>query len=100
MPGPAHHGPHILCLTLLLLATTGCSLVESPKSATRRFTRMFTPNGRDWSDPAHEDHGEWDFVGDEGRAEFGREQDPDPWYGKHLMSDKARSIERNLGIDY
>ncbi|MCE2793845.1 MAG: hypothetical protein ACK5TG_15280 [Planctomyces sp.] len=100
MPGRSQHGPHFLCLALLLLATTGCSLVESPKSASRRFTRMFTPNGRDWSDPAQEDNGEWDFVGDEGRAEFAREQDPDPWYGKHLMSDKARSIERNLGIDY
>lgn len=100
MSGQSRHSQRFLCLILLLLTTAGCNLVESPKSASRRFTRMFTPNSRDWTDPAHEDHGEWDFVGDEGRAEFEREQDPDPWYGKHLMSDKARSIERNLGIDY
>lgn len=61
--------------------------------------RMFTPNPRDWDTDAAEDKGEWDFVGDEGRAGQEREQDPDPIYKRYLMSDKARAIEHNLGID-
>jgi hypothetical protein len=60
---------------------------------------MFTPNPDDWDKGADEDAGEWDFVGDEARGDQVREKDPDPWFKKHLMSEKANSIERNLGID-
>lgn len=90
----------LLLLAVLVTTAMGCHLVESPKAATRRMTRMFTPNPTDMDADAAEDAGEWDFVGDEGRGDQRREQDPDPWFGKYLMSDKARSIERNLGIDY
>lgn len=86
------------CMAGLSLA--GCSIVESPRSAMRRMTRTFTPRAVDADDDSEKDDGQWDFVGDEGRAEYDRERDPDPWYGKYIISDKARSIERNLGIDY
>lgn len=86
----------------LLLSTgaMGCNLVQSPVSATQQMMGMFRANPSDWTDSSTEDDGEWDFVGDEGRAEYAREQDPDPWFGRFIISDKARSIERNLGIDY
>ena len=90
----------LLLLAVLITTTVGCHLVESPKSAARRMKRTFTPNPTDWDTGASDDAGEWDFVGDEGRAGQTREKDPDPWFGKYLMSDKARSIERNLGHDY
>jgi hypothetical protein len=48
-------------------------------------------------DEAYEE--EWSFVGKQGRAGQPREKDPSPWFQKYLMSDKARSIEHNLGID-
>ena len=83
----------------LAITISVCSLVEHPKSAMRRMTRMFTPNPEDWDKDADADAGEWDFVGDEGRGDQVRERDPDPWFKKHLMSEKANSIERNLGID-
>lgn len=89
----------VVIFGLLTITVTGCSLVEHPKSAMRRMTRMFTPNAEDWDKDADEDAGEWDFVGDEGRGDQTRERDPDPWFKKHLMSEKANSIERNLGID-
>jgi hypothetical protein len=89
----------LLLLAVLVTTTMGCHLVENPKSATRRMTRMFTPNPTDWDSKSAEDAGQWDFVGDEGRAEQVREKDPDPWFKKYLMSEKANSIERNLGID-
>lgn len=86
-------------LCLLIAFSSGCSMVEHPTSAMRRMTRMFTPNPRDFSDGSEEDTGEWDFVGEEGRGDRTRERDPDPWFKKYLMSEKANSIERNLGID-
>ena len=95
---PAHLKHSALALGVLLLCA-GCSLVEHPKSASRRLTRMFTPRPFDWDSQPAKDDGEWDFVGDEGRRNYEREKDPDGWYKKYLMSDKANAIERNLGID-
>jgi len=89
----------LMTLCLLLVTSAGCGLVEGPRSATRRMTRMFTPNPTDWDKGADEDAGQWDFVGEEGRGEQERERDPDQWFKKYLMSEKANSIERNLGID-
>lgn len=86
------------CLAGVVLA--GCSMVESPRVAMRKMTRSFTPHPADPGDDADEDDGQWDFVGDEGRADYDRERDPDPWFGKYIISDKARAIERNLGVDY
>ena len=85
---------------LIGLQLTGCSMVESPRTAMRRMTRTFTPNPVDIGEDVDEDDGQWDFVGDEGRADYDRERDPDPWFGKYIISDKARAIERNLGVDY
>ena len=87
----------VLCL--LLITVSGCGLVEHPKSAMRRMTRMFTPNPDDWDTGVEKDEEEWDFVGEDGRGDQTRERDPDQWFKKHLMSEKANSIERNLGID-
>ncbi|MCX7388029.1 MAG: hypothetical protein NTX48_15300 [Planctomycetales bacterium] len=86
------------CLIALQLA--GCAMVESPRVAMRRMTRQFTPRPTDVGEDSDEDDGQWDFVGDEGRADYDRERDPDPWYGKYIISEKARSIERNMGVDY
>ncbi len=88
-----------LGLCLLSIGGSGCAMVEHPRTAMRRMTRMFTPNPTDSADDSDKDSGEWDFVGDEGRGDQTREHDPDPWFKKYLMSEKANSIERNLGID-
>lgn len=90
----------LLTVSLISLQLAGCTMVESPRVAMRRMTRAFTPKTADPGDDADEDDGQWDFVGDEGRADYDRERDPDPWFGKYIISDKARSIERNLGVDY
>ena len=89
----------VLILVLLCAAVSGCTVIEHPKSAMRRMKRMYTPNPDDFDSEVNEDDGEWDFVGDEGRGDMARERDPDPWFKKYLMSEKANSIERNLGID-
>lgn len=89
----------LMGLGMLTVFSSGCSMIEHPKSAMRRMTRMMTPNPTDFDEQSDEDTGEWDFVGDEGRGDQTRERDPDPWFKKYLMSEKANSIERNLGID-
>ena len=90
----------LLTSSLIVFQLAGCAMVESPRVAMRRMTRQFTPNPVDSGDDSDQDKGEWDFVGDEGRADYDRERDPDPWWGKMFVSEKARSIERNCGVDY
>ncbi len=90
----------LMALILLMCASMGCAMVERPKSAMRRATRMFTPKPEnEGEEDADSDEGEWDFVGDQGRNGQERERDPDRWFKDWVMSDKANSIERNLGID-
>jgi hypothetical protein len=83
----------------LILTSTGCQTLTSPKAAWLQTVSMFRPDTRDYDNGIEDDGSEWEFVGDEGRAGQARERDPDPWFKQNLMSPKARSIEHNLGID-
>ncbi|MEZ6059193.1 MAG: hypothetical protein R3C19_02410 [Planctomycetaceae bacterium] len=86
-------------VAVLLSASTGCAVFESGRDAMSQTMRMFRP--RPFDEPADVDDqpDEWGFVGDEGRAELPRERDPDRWWQNLVMSEDARNIERNLGID-
>lgn len=87
-------------LTLFLLGAlgNGCAMVESSRVAMKESMKSvtFSPNG--YRDSTAEEEDEWDIVGKEGRGHMAPENDPDPWWQKYVMSAKARSIERNLGI--
>ena len=82
-----------------IISSTGCMSLSNPQNAFAKTGRMFKPDTRDYDNGADDDGSEWDFVAKEGRAGQEREQDPDPWFKQMFMSEKARSIERNLGID-
>ena len=61
-------------LTMVILSvavsfSAGCAMIESPKSAARRMTRMFTPHPDDFDSDADQNDSKWDFVGKEGRAD-------------------------------
>jgi hypothetical protein len=38
-------------------------------------------------------------AGTEARGQRPVEHDPDPWFSKYMMSEKARSIERNFRVE-
>lgn len=93
--------PHRAAMALGLLACwsiTGCMLVESVTDATKQTWRQMRPKPDDY-DPSTETDEEWKFVGKETRQHYGRQRDPDRWFKKYIMSEKANSIEHNLGID-
>lgn len=93
-------GLPLLLLVWVTVSSTGCALTEPLKPVGRYAKDLFTFRGTDYSHPAYEKDPYWvSDVGSEARSDQVREEDPDQWYKKYLMSPKARSIERNLGVD-
>jgi len=74
------------------VAASGCSMWD----ATKRFTRL---KGDDMRDTTEDSQEQWEIVGDEGRRGQAVEKDPDQWWRQYVMSEKARSIEENLGFE-
>ena len=52
-----------------------------------------------FSDPTGESEDQWREFTREARAAHVAEKDPDPWYRRWFMSEKARQTERHLGVD-
>ncbi|MBT4863700.1 MAG: hypothetical protein HON53_01085 [Planctomycetaceae bacterium] len=94
----------IVCAFLLgglCVLQSGCALTESADAMTRFTKRTFTFRPGDYRDMTNEETDDWsNNVGKEGRANQRFEKDPDSWWGKYIISAKARSIDRNLGIEY
>ena len=84
--------PFIVAL-VISLCLPGCILT----SAVKETLTMFRPSSDDGWDPTENPDPQWDSVGVEARGGQALEYENDP-SRKWLMSPKARSIERNLGI--
>ena len=75
----------------------GCSGVPTPAESWQAMTNAFKLN--DKRDSTEEKDEQWRVVADEGRRGQEVEYDPDRWYRKYVMSEKAREIERNFGVE-
>lgn len=91
----------ISCGIVMMFAfsMTGCAIMKPITEATRESMKMMTPRAADYRDTSDDDIDDWGFVGEEARGDRPKEGDPDPWWQKYIMSSRARSIERNLGIE-
>ncbi len=79
---------------------TGCVLVKPLEPMAKYVKHSLTFRGDDYADPTEMEDEAWvSQVGEEARGDRPREKDPDPWFKRYFMSEKARSIERNVGID-
>jgi hypothetical protein len=87
--------PLLLVASLVLCGCDTFGKKPSPIQE-RDLWGSFTPT--DQSDPTEEVVDDWSFVGTEARGNQMLERDPDPWWQMNFMSDKARMIERNVGI--
>lgn len=87
-----------LLLFALAITQTGCALVSPVKTFYRGMWQTFKPRGTDNTDAGDDPDSQWDFVGVEGRGDRPMERDNDP-FRNTLLSPRAQSIERNLGID-
>lgn len=88
-----------LCVVLsVFVCVPGCGLMQATNSVTRESIKPFKPRPNDYRDPTTEVEDEWTSVGRTASTVRGVEKDNDP-VRKWLLSPKAMSIERNLGID-
>ena len=102
MPARRILGRRAVAGVVLALAATqaGCAMIMTPTEAWRSMKQAFTPDENDLvtGTKAEEDK-MWRVAGEEGRRGNAVEKDPDEWYRKYFMTDKAREIERNLGYE-
>lgn len=82
-----------------LLPSTGCTLLQHGKQSMVDMTRLVRPKPHDGPVLPEDTEDPWGFVGEEGRYDQERETDRDRWWRNLVMSEEARNIERNLGID-
>lgn len=90
----------LLTVTTTLTAASGCqSMTDATRTSTRQVMRQFRPSPIDYRDPTNESQDQWADFTREARAIHTAEKDPDPWYRKLFMSEKARQTERHLGVN-
>lgn len=82
----------------LSVCVPGCGLMRSAKQASAESMKSMKPRPTDYRDTTGESEDEWTSVGRTASSVRGIEKDNDP-IRKLILSPKAMSIERNLGIE-
>ncbi len=83
---------------VLLFGLIGCAVVESTKTVTRESMKSLKPRSGGYRDGTETTDDEWADLGESARAARSKETSDDP-LRKWMLSPKAISIERNLGIE-
>ena len=89
----------LLCGVVASAGLSGCALFEPWGDFWHAVKRDAKPSATDGRDTTEDSQHQWGFVGSEGRRGQDAEVDPDQWWRKYVMSEKARSIEENLGYE-
>lgn len=95
--------PTLVLVFGVLCSASGCGLFQMGQDISKASWRQFRPKTRDYADPVNDPnsadyHDEWESVGSEGRGDQSFEKESDG-LTKWISSPKARSIERNLGVE-
>ncbi len=85
-------------IVALSVCLPGCGLMRSTKQFTAESMKSLKPRPTDYRDTTGESEDEWTSVGRTASSVRGTERDKDP-VRKMILSPKALSIERNLGIE-
>jgi hypothetical protein len=96
------HRPLVgLVLCLVLIASAGCAVMSTMREVTSQTVEALRPSSFDGWDPGSETSDPWiQQAGAEARGDRPVEKEYDPLgLKKYVMSDKARDIERNMGIE-
>lgn len=90
----------VVATAFTVLVVSGCAILEPIQTTTRYMWKSMAFNPGDQADWTDEEDPSWVVqAGEEARGDRQRQKDPDSWFRNNFMSEKARSIERNVGID-
>ena len=87
-----------ICALVIVLCLPGCGLMQTARSMTRDSMKSMKVQPNGYRDMTNESEDEWTSVGRTASTVRGIEKDEDP-LRKWMLSEKAMSIERNLGIE-
>ena len=85
-------------IVALSVCLPGCGLMQTSKSVARESMKPLKLRPNDRRDTTNDTEDEWSSVGRTANTVRVVEKDSDP-LRKYLLSPKARSIERNFGIE-
>jgi len=88
-----------LLICSLSFLQTGCAVVDAGKQFAEFNRNALKLRPTDYEDPTEDSAEEWAQVGQDGRGHQKKEKEIDRWWWNLVMSEKARSIERNLGFE-
>jgi len=82
------------------LSLQGCAVFQTMREGTRQLVKDFTPESLDEENPADDPGDPWiAAAAGEGRQDQKAEKSNDPLHlRQYFLSNKARSIENNVGI--
>ena len=91
----------IMILVGMFFLQQGCTtMMDSARNMGHQTKQFLSIKPGGYRDATEEEVDDWtEDVGREGRGNQPMEKDPDTWWRDLFMSEKARSIERNVGID-
>lgn len=91
-------GAFSMLMVFVFAGLSGCAMMDSMSNYVKQ-TFSFS-KGTDYINGTEEEDDAWvSEMGEEARSNHRRERDPDQWFKNYFMSEKARSIEHNVGID-
>ncbi len=88
----------LIAVAWLGVFVTGCGLVQTTKEVSHESMKMFRPKPNDYRDPTSETEDVFSELGKSAQSMRPAEKSNDP-LRKILLSPKAQSIERNLGVE-
>lgn len=87
-------------LGVCFMSLQGCTVVQTMRDGTKALVKDFTPESLDEAHPADDPGDPWiAAAANQGRHEQKAESANDPLHlRQYFLSNKARSIENNVGI--
>ena len=96
----------ILFLICCGFGVSGCGVVQATRQMAESTRKSYVPHPNGPRDDVNDDNsGEDDdtekiMLGARAASGVQSSKEPDKWWYDYVMSDEARSIERDLGVEY
>ena len=96
----ARCAPAVFLAAVVAAAPSGCVVMDATRTMAHSMQTALKLRPDDRRDSTEEVDSWTTEVGMDARGNRPRDLDPDGWWGRYVISEKHREIERSLGVDY